>query len=163
MSEFSIRPLDSTGIPERELEALLRLVYVGGGFTEPALADELFRAANVRRRGEVLVAEDPRGDLVGVVVAVPTGSPAARFARSGEAELHLLCVHPDKQRAGIGSALIAAAINTARKAGASRMLLWTQPSMALAQRLYVKHGFERVPALDFTRGERAFQVFARPI
>jgi ribosomal protein S18 acetylase RimI-like enzyme len=58
---------------------------------------------------------------------------------------------------------VEAAIDTARESGATRMILWTQSSMRVAQRLYVKHGFERVPRLDFSRGARWFQVFARPI
>jgi hypothetical protein len=34
---------------------------------------------------------------------------------------------------------------------------------APARRPYEKNGFERVPALDFSRGEREFLVFARPL
>jgi ribosomal protein S18 acetylase RimI-like enzyme len=75
----------------------------------------------------------------------------------------LLCVHPDTQGCGIGSALVEAAIEVAREAGATRMILWTQPSMTAAQRLYAKHGFERIPRLDFSWGDRSFLVFARPI
>ena len=163
MFAFSVAPISSTQIPDVDLEALLRLVYVGGGFTEASLADSLFLSANVRGRGEVLVAQDSRGGLLGVVVVVSSGSPACRFAKPGEAELHLLCVHPEKQRCGVGSALVEAAIKVAREAEATRMILWTQSSMTVAQRLYTKHGFERVPTLDFSRGERSFQVFARPI
>jgi ribosomal protein S18 acetylase RimI-like enzyme len=163
MFAFSVVPISSTQVPDADLEALLRLVYVGGGFTEPSIADSLFRASNVRQRGELLVARDFRGGLFGLVVTVLPGSPACRFATRGEAELQLLCVHPEKQRHGIGSALIAAAINAARGAGATRMILWTQSSMTVAQRLYVKYGFERVNELDFSRGERSFQVFARQI
>ena len=32
------------------------------------------------------------------------------------------------------------------------MILWTQSSMTAAQQLYVKHGFVRVPHLDFSKG-----------
>ena len=75
----------------------------------------------------------------------------------------LLCVSQDHQRHGVGSVLVEAALATARKAGARRMILWTQPSMEAARLLYSKHGFERVPELDFSRGERIFRVFARSI
>jgi GNAT superfamily N-acetyltransferase len=72
-------------------------------------------------------------------------------------------VRPDQQRRGIGSALVSAALDVARKGGAMRMILWTQPSMTVAQALYTKHGFARFPSLDFAKGERKFHVFARPI
>jgi GNAT superfamily N-acetyltransferase len=163
MPFYSIAPLASTAIADDELEALLRLVYVGGGFTEARLADVMFRAANVKARGEVIVARSSIQALLGVVVVVPFGSPAVRFARLGEAELHLLAVHPDARGRGIGSALIGAALRAAWVAGASRLLLWTQSSMTGARRLYEKHGFERVPALDFSRGDRRFLVLARRI
>ena len=162
-SRVAIVPLDSTGRSDRDLEDLLTLVYVGGGFTEPSLADSLFAAASVRARGNVLVARDDHGHLLGGVVMVPPGSPACRFAAAGEAELHLLCVRPDQQGRGIGSALVSAAIDAARAGGATRMILWTQSSMTVAQALYAKHGFSRLPGLDFARGERRFQVFARQI
>lgn len=160
---YSVVPLGSTSVSDADLEALLKLVYVGGGFTEASLADSLFLAPSVRARGEVIVAQDPLGNLLGAVVAVPFGSPACRFAGSEDAELHLLCVHPDARGRGIGAALVDAAVGAARRGGASRMILWTQSSMTVARRLYEKNGFERVPTLDFSRGEREFLVFARPI
>jgi len=160
---ISIAALGSTAASDRDLEDLLKLVYVGGGFTEPSLAESLFDGASVRARGQVLVAKDRHGDLLGSVVVVPSGSPAARFAVSGEAELHLLCVRPDQQGRGIGSALVSAAIEDARTGGATRMILWTQSSMTVAQALYRKYGFVRLASLDFARGERMFQVFARSI
>lgn len=162
-SSVAVVPLDSSARADHDLESLLKLVYVGGGFTEPSLADSLFAAATVRARGNVLVARDDHGHLLGSVVMVPPGSPACRFAAAGEAELHLLCVRPDQQGRGIGAALVGAAIDGARASGATRMILWTQSSMTVAQALYTKYGFARLPGLDFTRGERTFQVFARPI
>jgi ribosomal protein S18 acetylase RimI-like enzyme len=163
MLTFSVVPITAARIPDGELEALLRLVYVDGGFTDASIAESAFLPANVRARGDLLVALDAGGIVIGLVVAVPSGSAACRFATRGEAELHLLCVHPDKRRSGVATALVEAAIVVAREAKASRMLLWTQSSMTAAQRLYVKHGFERVPHLDFSRGNRSFLVFARPI
>jgi ribosomal protein S18 acetylase RimI-like enzyme len=162
MSLYSIVPLSSTSISDAHLEALLRLVYVDGGFTDASMADSLFRGPSVRARGEVIVAQDSVGTLLGTVVVVPFGSPACRLAGSGEAELHLLCVRQETRGHGIGSVLVDGAVRAAQTNGASRMILWTQPSMTAARRLYEKHGFERVPPLDFSRGERSFLVFARP-
>ncbi len=92
MFTFSVVPITAARIPDGELEALLRPVYVDGGFTEASIADSAFLSA----------------------------------------------------------------IAVAREAGARRMILWTQSSMTAAQRLYVKHGFGRVPHLDFSREERSF-------
>ena len=134
MFTFWVVPITAARITDGELEALLRLVYVDGGFTEASIADSAFLSANVRARGDVLVAQDAHGIVIGMVVAVPSGSPACRFAKRGEAELHLLCVHPEKCRSGVAAALVEAAITVAREeAGARRMILWTQSSMTAAQ------------------------------
>jgi ribosomal protein S18 acetylase RimI-like enzyme len=161
--QCSISSIDRDGVLDAALETLLRRVYVDGGFTEAGVAGAAFRAANVRARGEVLVACNAEGQLLGTVVVVAGGSAASRFAGPGEAELHLLCVQPEAQRSGIGRALVMAALDAARLKGAQRVILWTQPSMSAAQRLYARLGFERVPPLDFSRGERMFLVFTRPI
>jgi ribosomal protein S18 acetylase RimI-like enzyme len=161
MPSYTVVPFASTSLSDGDLEALLRLVYVGGGFTEESIADSLFRGVSVRARGHVIVAQDSVATLLGAVVVVPFGSPACRFARSGEAELHLLSVRPTARGRGIGSALVNAAVRAAQTDGPSRMILWTQPSMTAARRLYEKHGFDRVPTLDFSKGGRDFLVFAR--
>ena len=95
MCSYSVVPFGATSFSDGDLEALLRLVYVGGGFTDASIADSLFRGGSVRARGQVIVALDSAGALLGTVVVVPFGSSACRFATSGEAELHLLCVRPD--------------------------------------------------------------------
>jgi GNAT superfamily N-acetyltransferase len=158
-----IAPFESTPAADRALERLLDDVYVGGGFTEPSVAESMFRAANVKARGQVFGAFDERGTLAGAVVAVRGGTPASRLAVPGESELHLLCVRPGDRTRGVGYALVQAAIDAARGFGATRMILWTQSTMESAQRLYVRHGFTRDPARDFTRGARQFQVFTREL
>lgn len=158
-----IEPFQSTPEADRALERLLDDVYVGGGFTEPAIAESMFRAANVKARGQLFAALDERGTLAGLVVAVPGGSPASRLAVPGESELHLLCVRTAERSRGTGYALVQAAIDAARGFGATRMILWTQLTMESAQRLYVRHGFARDPTRDFMRGSRQFQVFTREL
>ena len=59
-----------------------------------------------------------------------------------------------------------AAVSHARALGLRRMVLWTQPTMDAAQRLYARAGFERVPELDAaiaTLTGRAFLVFRREL
>lgn len=163
MPDFSIIAATATQVADADLEGLLKQVYVNGGFTEPSAGETMFRAADVRARGDLLLAIDARGRPLGTVVTVLPGSPACRFATAGEAELQLLAVHQDHRRRGVGSALVDAALAAARRAGATRMILWTQPSMDAAHLLYLKHGFAHVPALDFSRGERRFRVFARAL
>lgn len=160
---ISIGSGQGTAVADAELEGLLKVAYVGGGFVDQAVGDTAFRAPTVRSRGDLLVARDSGGDLVGCVIVVLYGSPACRFAVAGEAELHLLCVSAAHRSRGIGEALVEAAMAAASAGGARRMILWTQPSMTAAQRLYARIGFERVPELDFVRGDRAFLVLARAL
>jgi ribosomal protein S18 acetylase RimI-like enzyme len=163
VAAFSISSVDECGLPESALETLLHLVYVGGGFTDPAVADAMFRPTDVRARGHVLVAHTAAGRLLGMAIVVAGGAPACRFAGPGEAELHLLAVHPEARGTGIGGALVEEAMVVARRDRATRMILWTQPPMEAARRLYARLGFTRVPALDFARGERSFLVLARQL
>jgi ribosomal protein S18 acetylase RimI-like enzyme len=156
-----------TAIPgedSTDIESLLREVYVNGGFTESAIADSMFAAAAVFDRGHVLVARDfVTQKLAGMVVVVPATSNARRFASSGEVEMHLLAVAPDFRRMGVGDLLVKSALEAARADGARKMILWTQPSMSDAHRLYQRHHFERTPGRDFEKSGRSFLVFERHI
>jgi ribosomal protein S18 acetylase RimI-like enzyme len=116
-------------------------------------------AEAVRARGILLTAIDAAGSMVGTIIVVPPGAPAVRLAGPNESEMHLLAVSPDHRNAGIGERLVKAAIEQARSLSQG-MVLWTQPSMHGAQRLYVKAGFHRDPARDFQRAGRAFLVYS---
>jgi len=154
---IDIAPLEATPQADAALEALLYETYVRGGFTDAILASTLVAAA-VRARGEVLAARDGPDSLLGTVTLVPTGSPARRLATPEELELHLLAVRPDARRRGIGEALVRDALQRAKTRGARGVVLWTQPMMGAAQRLYRRCGFERDASADFSRGTRQYLV-----
>jgi len=152
-----IEPLEASPQADAALEALLYETYVRGGFTDAVLAGTLLAAA-VRARGEVLAARDGTDSLLGTLTLVAPGSPARRLATPEEFELHLLAVRPDARRRGIGEALVRDALRRAQREGARGVVLWTQPTMEAAQRLYRRCGFERDASADFSRAARQFLV-----
>lgn len=150
-------------IGDAELEQLLTSVFIDGGFTDAARAS-MFEAGAVHARGEVLYMRDLESQsLMGVVVLVPPASPARRLADRNQAELHLLATAPTYRRSGVARALVEAAIARATRAGHSGMVLWTQPAMRAAYRLYATAGFVRDHERDFELSGREFLVFQRPL
>lgn len=124
-------------------------VYVGEGYTprerEPGLRDIAARAAT----SELLIAiDEASGEVLGAVSLVPKGGPFAQISEPGEAEFRLLAVSADARGRGIGRALVQECIDRARGYGCSRLVLWSQPTMAAAHRLYKQLGFERLPERD---------------
>jgi alanine dehydrogenase len=108
-------------------------------------------AASRARDAELLVAEDAGGALVGTVTYVPgRDAPLAEFAGDDEAGLRMLAVDPAARGRGVATALVAACIERARRAGKRRLTLVSAPWMADAQRLYARFGFVRAAELDFT-------------
>lgn len=158
-----IEPIQDSPDADAALEALLEESYVVGGFTAPDIAETMFRATAVRSRGVVLVARDRTGAMLGTVTLVSSDSSAKRLAAAGEVEFHLLCVRLDKRSRGIGRALVQAALVRAETTGARGVVLWTQPTMEAAQRLYLRCGFRRDPNADFSREQRQFLVYRRAL
>lgn len=100
--------------------------------------------------GAVLLAESD-GAIAGTVSVLRAGTPLARQAVDDEAELRLLAVAPEARGTGLGRILVAAAQEVALEWGASSLVLDTGTRNTTAQRLYERHGFERVegsPDLD---------------
>ena len=150
-------------VSDHELTLLLTEVYVGEGFTAPDVAGPAFAPEKVRARGELLFVRSSLGTLAGMVMVVPPWSPACRFAQAHEAELHLLATARQHRGVGIGKALVDAALAHARRGGFETMLLWTQPSMSVAQHLYESAGFQRVPGRDFVAHSRQFLFYERAL
>lgn len=60
-------------------------------------------------------------------------------------ELRAIYVDPPAQGAGVGSALLEAAVAALRAAGHAEAFLWTFEANGLARAFYERHGWELVP------------------
>lgn len=117
----------------------------GGSNYGKVLADVASRA----EAGELLVATDASGQVLGSVLFVLPGSHYAELSRPGEAEFRMLAVDPAAQGRGVGQALVEACIDRARAHGASAIVICVRDFSKPAQRLYARLGFRRVPELDW--------------
>lgn len=128
--QFIVDQSNKVEIKDDELYELLILVYVGGGYTDKQRAIIAFDPEAVRNRGTLFVAKDvENGNPVGVIVVVPSSSPARVVAVEGECEIHLLAVKPQYRGNGVGKSLINEAISFAKKNGYRKVILWTQHDM----------------------------------
>jgi len=153
-------------VSDARIEALLRRVYVDENFTDASVAQTVFAASAVRARGELLFAFAPNDDLAGMLIVVLPTAPGRRIAGTDEAELQLLAVLPEFRGQGIALRLVEAANDLCREAGIGRLVLWTQPNMHAAQRLYVRNGFVRRPERDASLQAppgRTFLVFEKQL
>ncbi len=156
--EFEIASADELALQDAELTALLNRVYVDVGYTNREEAHTLFAPDNVRRRGMLLVAREKETSvLAGMIILVPFDSPACRRAGEDEAELHLLAVAEKFRGCGLGRMLVETAIVKANQLGYAKLLLWTQPSMTVAQKLYTSTGFIQVGS--FENNGRPFKLY----
>jgi ribosomal protein S18 acetylase RimI-like enzyme len=100
---------------------------------------------DVERRRQRMVA-DVESDGVIVLVAevggVPVGELGLQLARYGVADLGMAVAAGWRGR-GVGSALLAEAVDRARAAGAHKIALQVWPHNAAAIALYERFGFER--------------------
>ena len=72
----------------------------------------------------------------------------AGFAIVQGDELRALYVDPPAQGAGVGSALLDAAVDALRASGHAEAFLWTFEANGLARAFYERHGWELVPGRD---------------
>ena len=103
---------------------------------DPSWTAEQFRSEldGVPRTRWYVVAEEA-GDLVGY----------AGLFHSGEtADVQTLAVVPDRQRQGVGTALLEGLVAEARRRGVSELLLDVREDNVAAQAFYAHHGFEQL-------------------
>jgi len=112
--------------------------------------DELIDVAGHAREGDVLVAVQPDGEVVGSVLFVLPGSAYAELAAPGDAEFRMLAVAPGAQRRGVGEALVRACVDRARSVGARAIVISARDFIEAPQRLYGRLGFVRTPERDWS-------------
>jgi GNAT superfamily N-acetyltransferase len=135
-------------IRSAELDDVERLVDLLG---HGALADrtetpadlapyrEALAEIQVTAGNELLVAE-----VAGCVVGMCQLLVFRHFQRLGElcGEIESLHVHPEFRSQGIGTQLLAAAVEVARQAGCYRVQLTSNQRRVDAHRFYTRHGFD---------------------
>ena len=125
--------------------------YAGVYEDWPTFSAGIGRMADLARDGDLLVAE--RGGVVaGAVVHVGPGRPRSAIFPDDWSVIRMLVVSPGQRGGGIGRALVAAALERARRAQAPAVGLHTSPIMATALRLYESIGFVREHDLPANRG-----------
>ena len=101
---------------------------------------------------ELIVAENS-GRLVGAVTFYPNTSPSDQGGwPAGWTGIRLLAVHPDARGMGIGRVLMDECLRRSRLLSATALGLHTTELMGIAQGMYERMGFVRVPEYDFQAG-----------
>lgn len=146
----TVRIRAADGADDAVLADITARAYLDGGHlrgdTDPYLED--LRDVTVRREQATMLVAEIHGAVVGSVTIAGPDSPLAEYGRPDEQEIRMLSVDPVAGGRGVGSALLQAAIEHARAAGAHRVVLHTLDSMTGAHRLYERVGFVREPDLD---------------
>jgi len=158
MIEFEIGDFEEIESKLAELTAFLTEVYVLGGYTPPEIASAMFAPQAVLARGTLIIARDTNSQaLAGSIIMVPHDSPACKFAQAGEIEIHLLAVKQAYRGQHLGKRLVKEVIHRAQKSGQTKIILWTQTKMLVAQRLYESLGFERQSTFQIQ--DREFMLY----
>ncbi len=146
---FEVRELRSVA-EARALGDLTVEVYTGLAGLAPGspYLDELGAVERRAAAAVVLVAVDAGGGLTGGVTYVPGLGPYAEFDDPDGAGLRMLAVASAHRGRGVGTALVQACIERARAEGRRRLWLHTTADMPVAQRIYARLGFRRVPEAD---------------
>lgn len=151
---FTIRPI-------REEEAALEPQLIEQAFASgpyghlPVSAERRAFERDVRGRaasGTVLVAVRD-DELLGTSSVLRAGTPYARVASAGEAEVRLVAVAPAAQGIGVGEALMRASLEAVLGWGADALVLDTGDRNVRAQALYERLGFARVVERDAAGGD----------
>ena len=159
---FNIGLISQVGVEDDELFELLKTVYVGEGYTSRELAETLFLPLSVRDRGVLFIARELReNNFAGMVIVVPSNSPASVLASENQCEMHLLAVKEEFRGFKLGKKLVTAALDYSKEHNFSKMILWTQVTMKSTQNLYKSCDFKEVDKMK--RNETEFLIYEKKI
>ena len=132
----AVQIYEATEVTDELVEAFVRLIPQLSSSSAPTSRTEL--AAITGSEASVLfMARDAAGRIVGsltlAVFRIPTGF---------RAWIEDVVVDDSARGAGVGEALVAAALDRAQSLGAKTVDLTSRPSREAANRLYVRVGFE---------------------
>lgn len=135
-----------------EIGSIRVAAYRADGFLSPESDYEpTLRGLGGDGAGHVLAAVAEDGKLVGTVMLQAWPDAAGQLvAGPGEAEIRALAVLPEARGGGLGGALLAAVIERAEREEIRQLLLFSQPDMVVAHRLYEQAGFVRLPERDWS-------------
>lgn len=137
-------PAEWTAVGALTVEAYRRDGLVSGSYLA-TMGDTFARAHDPFTRVLVAVAGDR---LLGAVTYTTPGSRWADVGGPGEAGFRMLAVDHDARGAGVGSALVRACLEQARRDRLTRVAILTTARMDAGIRLYGRLGFRRTPARD---------------
>lgn len=160
---FQIMNYQGTLKEDEEIASLLIRVFVEEGYTDKSRAEKIFTPEELRKRGEIILARSPAGELLGMVICVRPTSPARQVAKTDESEIQLLAVYPEVRGQGIASSLIMACEQRGASFGYSKVVLSTQPTMNTAHRVYKQLGYRRNPERDWSNGIKRYFVYEKSI
>ncbi|RMI30058.1 GNAT family N-acetyltransferase [Nocardia stercoris] len=122
---------------------------------DEALSDSHF-ADYLSRPGYTIFKAVSGGDIVGYTLLIdrlPADPEVARVITPRPAlEVNRMYVLPGHHGTGVSTALMAAAVTTAREAGFATLWLGVNQENERARRFYAKHGFHTVGTRSFTVG-----------
>jgi ribosomal protein S18 acetylase RimI-like enzyme len=126
--------------------------YRADGFLSPQSEYEpTLRGLGGDGAGHVLAAVAEDGKLVGTAMLQTWPDAAGQLVTGpGEAEIRALAVLPEARGTGLGRELLAAVMERAEREQVRHVLLFTQPEMMVAHRLYERAGFTRLPERDWS-------------
>jgi ribosomal protein S18 acetylase RimI-like enzyme len=134
-----------------EVGSIRVTAYQADGFLSPQSEYEpTLRGLGSDGAGHVLVAVGDDGALLGTVMLQTWPTTGHLVKAQDEAEIRALAVRPEFRGAGLGRALLTAVMARATAERVRHLLLFTEPEMKVAHRLYEEAGFRRLPDRDWS-------------
>jgi len=131
-------------------ELTLRSYRDGGVLSgdEDDYAQVLVDAPGRAAVAQIYVLRGPADELLATVTLAAAGEPFADVATGGELEMRMLAVDPTAQGRGVATAMVAFAVEEARRRGLDALAISVIDRNEPALRLYRRLGFVRRPERD---------------